>query len=230
MHVLAGLGLLSPNDVHDAVVGELAVVATHKHVDGDGLGLSEPELVARGALYAQAQSTAIAARSQGARSLATALNDLYAPIRDEHGARDLDEKGWLEAMKDDPDAAKTLAAWLDRAKQPTLPPAALAPCFRAGAGEYVAYDAGFDLDATRADKDGRVVGVRADGPAAKAGLKDGDVIEKMQGREGDAEVPVKLSVTREGKRVEVTYAPRGAHGRGQTWTRVKGVTDDRCGL
>jgi hypothetical protein len=106
---------------------------------------------------------------------------------------------------------------------------ARATCFRAGMGEYVAFDPGFDLDATRASPDGKVSGVRPDGPAAKAGLQDGDVVESMQAREADGETPVKLVVTRDGARVTLSYVPRGARGRGQAWTRVPGVPDGKCG-
>jgi C-terminal processing protease CtpA/Prc len=73
-----------------------------------------------------------------------------------------------------------------------------------------------------------VSGVRSDGPAAKAALKDGDLIETMQSRDGDATVPIKLVVKRAGAKVTLSYLPRGPHGRGQVWSRVK-VPDDRCG-
>ncbi|HEY2518034.1 MAG TPA: hypothetical protein VGI39_44490, partial [Polyangiaceae bacterium] len=142
----------------------------------------------------------------------------------------LPPSAWLDALsKEDPDAPKTFDALIEKGGAATLPPSALGPCFRAGVGEYVAFDPGFDLEATRIEKDGKAVGVRADGPAAKAGLKEGDVLESMQAREGDASVPVKLAVTRGGQKLNFTYAPRGAHGRGQTWTRVKGIADDKCG-
>jgi C-terminal processing protease CtpA/Prc len=110
-----------------------------------------------------------------------------------------------------------------------LPPGALGPCFRAGAGEYVAYDPGCDVEATQTSSDARVVGVRDGGPAAKAGLLNGDVVESMTMRNGDVEVPVKLVVGRAGAHVTIAYAPKGARGRGQTWSRVRGVADERCG-
>jgi hypothetical protein len=43
-------------------------------------------------------------------------------------------------------------------------------------------------------------------------------------------VPVKLVVTRAGAKVNVTYLPRGAHGRGQTFIRNRAMTDDRCAI
>jgi C-terminal processing protease CtpA/Prc len=96
-------------------------------------------------------------------------------------------------------------------------------------GEYVAFDPGFDVDATSMDRDGKVKGVRPGGPAAKAGLADGDVVESMVAREDDATVPVKLVVVRAGQKVNISYVPKGARGQGQTWTRVRGVAEDTCG-
>ena len=74
-----------------------------------------------------------------------------------------------------------------------------------------------------------MVGLRDGGPAAKAGLQNGDVIESMESDEDDADVPVKLVVTRAGSKVDLKYVPRGAHGKGQTFTRVAGVPEGKCG-
>ena len=38
-----------------------------------------------------------------------------------------------------------------------------------------------------------------------------------------------IAVMRGGAKVNVTYLPKGAHGRGQTWARVRTVPDDHCG-
>jgi predicted metalloprotease with PDZ domain len=136
---------------------------------------------------------------------------------------------WLGAVgKNDPGAEKTFESLIKRGEPIALPADALGPCFRASIGEYVAFDPGFDLDATRASPESKVSGVRADGPAAKAGLRDGEVVETMQSRDGDATVPIKLVVQRAGAKVTLSYLPRGPHGRGQTWSRLK-VPDDRCG-
>jgi C-terminal processing protease CtpA/Prc len=95
--------------------------------------------------------------------------------------------------------------------------------------EYIAFDPGFDFEATKIAADGKVIGLRDDGPAAKAGLQNGDVIESMEANEDNANVPVKLVVTRAGSKVTLHYVPRGAHGRGQTFTRAAGVAESKCG-
>jgi len=38
-----------------------------------------------------------------------------------------------------------------------------------------------------------------------------------------------LVFDRAGTKKTLTYLPRGAHGRGQTWSRVRGIKDEKCG-
>jgi hypothetical protein len=237
LRLLARLGLLGPDDVRDAVAGELSVLATSPHRSLGNARLAElgpkdevarATLMARGALYATRQAAVIRAHTNGQRSLDGVLAGLVRQAEDRKEAA-FSVSAWLDAVgKDDPDAARTFDALIVRGDPIALPPSALGPCFVPGTGEYVAFDAGFDVEATRASKDGKVAGVRTDGPAARAGLREGDVVESMQAREGDAGVPVKLVVTRAGTKVSIAYPPHGARGRGQTWTRLKQIEDDRC--
>jgi hypothetical protein len=238
MATLAHLGLLPPDDVRYAVAGEIGVVATSPHRTLDNAHLAEKAesdpvaratLMARGALYALRESAQIRARTKGQRGLGAALVALRKRAEASKERR-FSVTDWIGGLaKDDPDAARTFEAVVMRGDPPTLPANTLGPCFRAGTGDYAAYDAGFDVEATRASESGQVVGLRAGGPAAKAGLAAGDVVESMQGRDGDADVAVKLSVVRAGSRIALSYSPRGAVGRGQTWTRVPGLRDDQCG-
>ncbi len=226
-------------DARDAVGGELSVLATSPHRALGNARLAElartdpaarATLMARGALYALREAAVIRARSGGQRGLATVLQGLLRQLEERKTAAAFPLSAWLDAVgADDPDAARTFDALVVRGEAVTLPSDALGPCFRAGTGDYVSYDPGFDVEATRLSPDGKVVGVRAGGPADRAGLREGDVIESMTGRDGDANAPVKLVATRAGARVTVTYAPRGARGRGQTWARVADVPDGRCG-
>jgi hypothetical protein len=238
MLVLSRLGLLTPDDVRGAVAGELSVLATSPDRTMPNARLSElalgdevarATLMARGAVYALREAAVMRAHTSGARGLDSVLVDLVKQAEEKkQGAFAV--AAWVDAIgKADPNAARIFDAYIVRGDPIALPPDALGPCFRAGTGEYVAFDPGFDLDATRASPDGKVSGVRAGGPADKAGLRDGDIVESMQAREGDGEAPVKLVVTRDGARVTLTYVPRGARGRGQTWTRVPGVPDSKCG-
>jgi hypothetical protein len=238
MVTLARLGLLTPDDVNEAVGGELSVLATSpfKAMGNVELGqqwrdpVARATLMARGALYALRESAAIRARTKGQRSLVSVLGDLERQVEDHPAQGPIPLQAWLDAVgKDDPDAGKTFDAVIVKGQAPALPGNALGPCFHAGAGEYVAFDPGFDFDATRVSADGKVVGVRPGGPAAKAGLQNGDVVESMTANEDDASVPVKIVLTRAGAKVNVTYVPRGVHGRGQTFSRNRQLTDDKCG-
>ncbi|HEY3821142.1 MAG TPA: hypothetical protein VGL81_28450 [Polyangiaceae bacterium] len=234
---LARIGLLTPDEVRDAVAGELSVLATSPHRSLDNAHLSalaakdevaRATLMARGALYALDEAAVLRTKSKGQHSLADVLRVLLVQAEGlkQH---DVPLSTWLGVVgKNDPDAEKTFDALVTRGEPIALPPDALGPCFRASAGEYTAFDPGFDLEAARASSDGKVSGVRPDGPAAKAGLKDGDLIESMQARDGDATAPMKLSVQRAGTKVTLSFLPRGARGRGQVWSRVK-LPDDRCG-
>ncbi|HEY8038671.1 MAG TPA: hypothetical protein VIF15_02715 [Polyangiaceae bacterium] len=237
--VLSRLGLLPPDEVKNAVAGELSVLATSPHKALGNARLAElaqkddvarATLMARGALYALRESVAIRARSKGERGLEAVLVGLVKKAEDaKQGA--MTTAAWLDAVgKEDPDAAKTFDALVVRGEPVELPASALGPCFRAGRGEYVAWDPGFDVEATRMSKEGKVVGVRSGGPADRAGVKEGDVVESMHAREGDADVQVKMVVVRAGAKVTVAYLPRGARGKGQTWTRVMGrLEDGKCG-
>jgi hypothetical protein len=234
---LAHIGLLTPDEVRDAVAGELSVLATSPHRSLDNAHLAElatkdevarATLMARGALYALYEAAVLRARTKGQHSLADVLRVLLAQAEGLK-QRDVPLSMWLGAVgKNDPDAEKTFDRLITHGEPIALPPDALGPCFRASTGEYTAFDPGFDLDATRASSDSRVSGVRADGPAARAGLQNGDIVETLQSHDGDATVPIKVVVQRAGAKVTLSYLPRGVHGRGQVWSRLK-VPDDHCG-
>jgi hypothetical protein len=236
--VLGHAGLIGPGDVRDAIGGELSVLATSPLAGKSNAELAamaakddvaRATLTARGALYAARESAAIRARTKGEHGLEAPLTKLTQRAEDDK-KRTFTVADWIaELAKLDPDAAKTFDALVVKGAPMTLAAGTLGPCFRAGVGDYVAFDPGFDVETTRISKDARVAGVREGGPAAKAGLKDGDVVASMTLREGDPDVPVKLVVTRGASQVSITYAPKGVRGRGQTWTRVKGIADDKCG-
>lgn len=236
--VLGRLGLLTPEDQRNAVVGMLSVLATSPHRSLDNVALAQLGLdplarataMARGTLYALRESATIRKNTKDARSMIDVLRGIERGAEDHKDHAPITVQAWLDAVgKDDPDATKTFDTLIAKGGAPDLPTNALGPCFRGGTGEYVAFDPGFDFEATKIAADGKVVGLRDNGPAAKAGLQSGDVIESMEANEENADVPVKLVVTRAGSKATLHYAPRGAHGRGQTFTRVAGVPDSKCG-
>jgi hypothetical protein len=236
--VLGRLGLISHDDQRSAVVGMLSVLATSPHRSLDNVALAQQTrdpvaratAMARGTLYALRESAAIRKNTKDARSLVDVLRTIERGAEDRKDRAPTTVQAWLDAMgKDDPDATRRFDALIARGGAPELPTDALGPCFRTAVAEYTAFDPGFDFEATKIAPDGKVIGLRDSGPAARAGLQNGDVIESMEANEDDADVPVKLVVTRAGSKVTLHYVPRGAHGRGQTFTRVAGVAESKCG-
>jgi predicted metalloprotease with PDZ domain len=104
---------------------------------------------------------------------------------------------WFEAEFD---------RYVERAELIDVPADALAPQFDGRIRPIYEFDAGFDFMASQKQK--MVVGVRPDGPAAKAGLKSGDRLLAMRLR-ADAETEVEMTIERDGRRRDVRYFPRG---------------------
>jgi hypothetical protein len=242
--VLARLALLSTKDLADTLDQQLASLATSAYAGVDSTTVaaraaSDPAahvaLVMRGALYAARESAIIRERTKGERGFESVLATLLARARGTKSGpiTALPLSAWSEAiLHEDPAGLSSFDAIVVHGAPVVLPIHALGPCFRAGTGEYVAFDAGFDLEATRrlpAGAERRAAKLRADGPAARAGLLATDVVTSIDASEGDASVPVVVNVQRSGKKVRISYAPRGARGRGQTWSRIAGVPDDKCG-
>ena len=236
MVTLARLGLLSPDDVKEAVGGELSVLATspYKGKGNEELAglardpVARATLMARGALYALRESAAIRARSKDQRSLVSVLGDLERAAEDHPDQAAISTQAWVDAVtRDDPDAAKTFDALVAKGQPIALPATALGPCFRATTGEYVAFDPGFDFEATSVAtrrQGGRRAPGRPRGEGGPAERRRGRVDDRQRGRRrragedgGDARGA--------GREAERLLHPRGVHGRGQTFTRRP--SDDR---
>ncbi len=237
--LLEHMELLKAEDALDYTRGLLAVQATSAHRGRPNAEIARavatdrearPYLVARGALYAQRLAAVVRARSKGARSLESAIvMPLLVAARDKPGVP-LPERAFVEAVARELGLgeAQALDAFL-QGREVVLPADALGPCFRSHAGEYVAFALGFDLSATLDSPSRVVVGIEPRGPAATGGLADGDVLEDAFYREGHADAPVDLTVSRKGAKVHVRYTPRGEKRKGQLWDRAREVPDAQCG-
>jgi hypothetical protein len=232
--LLRTYGLLEPSEVTDEVMAEAAEQATSPfrgepnaavaaHVDRPG---ARADLVARGALYAALVDGRVRHATKNKRSLETIVRELYAQASATGKA--LPVSTWVTALHADlGDDAASLQRTFESGAEVTLPDDSLGPCYRAAPMRFARFDLGYDADATSAHH--AVAGLEAGGPAARAGVHEGDIIEGADFRDGRADVPVKLTVVRDGKRLPLEYLPRGAEHAGQGWTRIARVAADRCG-
>jgi hypothetical protein len=234
--LLANGGLLRPDELRDELAGETSVIVASPFRGKSNIELAalartdevaRAHLVARGALYAARINALVRDKSKGGWSLDTIVLELLEQARKEKRA--LPASAWVDAV------ARTLgdkernifARTIERGEEVALPTNILGHCYRAGTGDYVAFDLGFDANATRETKTGELMGLVAGGPAARAGVRRGDLVDADY-RDGHTEVPVKLTVKRGSETLHLTYAPTGAHHKGPVWTRLPGISDDKC--
>lgn len=185
-------------------------------------------IVARGVLYALHVDAAIRQKSDQKRTLNDVIRALYGKAKEKRGP--LSTSAWTEALQAEIGARgpEAFAAIIEKGGAIELPSHALGPCFRKETRRYALYDLGFDDVASRAVKPPKAVGVRKDGPAYRAGLRDGDEIVNVQRTAGRSDVPVTVIVARGEKNEAIRYDPAGKAVTGRAWVRVKDVPDEKC--
>jgi predicted metalloprotease with PDZ domain len=234
--LLFRFGLITADELLDELHGLHGLLATSprkgesnaslaQHAGEPGVG---PLLVARGALYATRVDALLHAKSGGKKGLPELLRALYEQARVKQAA--LPTRAWVDTIAAElgEGEAASFAKLIEQGQPIELPEGALGPCFRAGKRRYQAFDLGFDEEATRLSASRVVVGLRAGGPAERAGVKEGDRIVDTVQKRGRSEVPVVLSVERGGEKTTLRYSPVGAAGQGQGWTRKRDVPDEAC--
>jgi hypothetical protein len=235
--ILFRVGLLDPDELRDSVAADLATLYTSpRKAEGNAALAAHVEtegamalLVARGSLYALGANARIRARTDRKRSLDAVMLALLRDAREGH-RRVLPVAAWVDALRAElgDGEARTFAQAIVEGQPPALPPDALGPCFRSAQGRYARYDLGFDEAATKAAPGHAVAGLTRGGPAARAGVRAGDVLVSASFDPGASQGPVTLELTRAGKPLAVTYLPEGQAVPGQVWVRRKEVPSDKC--
>ncbi|HRI67150.1 MAG TPA: hypothetical protein PK156_23060 [Polyangium sp.] len=185
-------------------------------------------LVARGAMYALYVDAAIKQKSNGKRSLNDVIRGLYKKAAEKRGP--LNTSAWTDALQAElgPDGPKDFASIIEKGGNLELPSTALGPCFRKETRTFAQYDLGFDDVASRQTKPPRAAGVRKDGPAYRAGLRDGVEIFNLQRSPGRSDVRAILVVAKGEENQKIEFDPAGAKVKGRGWIRVKDVPDEKC--
>lgn len=185
-------------------------------------------LVARGALYATYVDTAIRQKTSNKRTLNDVIRALYKKASEKRGP--LNNTVWTEALQAElgPSGPKDFEAIIEKGATMDLPSYALGPCFKKEARTYAQYDLGFDDVASRQTKPPKVVGVRKDGPAYRAGLRDGMEIVNLQRNPGRSDVEAVVIVAKGEKNEAIRYEPAGANVKSRGWVRLKDVPDEKC--
>lgn len=187
-----------------------------------------PMLVARGTLYALLVDAAIRQKTTNKRSVNDVIRDLYKKAKEKRGP--LPSSAWSDAVLTEIGSSgpKDFAEIIEKGGTIDIPGNALGPCFRKETRNFFKYDLGFDDAATRKTDPPKIAGVRKDGPAYRAGLRDGDEVIKIQRSPGRSDVEAVVVVTRNGKDETIRYAPAGAKVKGRGWIRLAEVPDEKC--
>ncbi|MCA9663918.1 MAG: hypothetical protein KC486_36670, partial [Myxococcales bacterium] len=209
LHALRGELLTSPlrGETNDALAARAAAA------ESDAQAL----LVARGALYATRLDALLRARGSSLRAL---LRALVAQAHERRSAA-LAEDALLDRIAEN--VGREELAILRRGVLEggpiDVPKGALDPCFDAARRTYTRFDLGFDAARSQDAAPMVLRGVRPGGPAAKAGLREGEPLLSLVASHSDPERPVEIVVERGGEAVTITYKPLGDRVREIGWRR-----------
>jgi hypothetical protein len=233
--LLFRFGWLTPMEALEEAQGLVGTATTSPLRSLDNATLAkrpdDPEvarlLVARGALYAARFDTLLRERTDGKRGLIDVVQELIERARGSKGVLPLES--WNDAVRAELGAGEleNFQRGVEKGEPVELPGGVLGPCFTRARRVYTRYDLGFDRKASWSETPHRALGVRAHGPADKAGLREADVIVASEIAPGQTEAPVALTVERDGERKQIRYVPRGASISGVGWRRNR-VPDAAC--
>lgn len=180
----------------------------------------------RGAMYFAVLNGKVRRASGGTRGIDDLVQTMIQRARD---GQPLSEQVWLDLLRkelgeDGPAVHRNMMSG-----GLVLPESEdFGPCFERVTRKMRRFDLGFDNASITANP--KVIkGLKPDSEAAKAGLKDGDVVAyavALDSVQGDQTRTLDLTVTREGKTFPLSYRPRGAEVDAYQWVRKAGAPDD----
>ncbi|MCB9753055.1 MAG: hypothetical protein H6713_24125 [Myxococcales bacterium] len=109
-----------------------------------------------------------------------------------------------------------------------LPADALGPCFTPTRRTYTRFVLGFDATGSWATTPPTIVGLQPDGPAARAGLREGERLLSITADPDAPREPAEITVERDGQSATVRYRPAGPTVRAQGWKRRPGADPQQC--
>lgn len=182
----------------------------------------------RGAMYLAVLDGRIRRASGGRRS----LDDLVREMNRRRAAGlPTDDAAWVRLVTGElgEDGRKLHEAMMAGALM--LPePGDFGPCFTRTTGAVRRFELGFDPKSLVGGIK-TIRGLQAGSEAAKAGLKDGDVVTyavALDIVQSEPERRLTLQVTRDGTTFPITYLPRGENVEVYQWKRVSGVDAALC--
>lgn len=182
----------------------------------------------RGALYFAVLNGKIRKASGGKRS----IDDLIFVMNGYRNTdKDVTEQTWLDLVKQEL-GEDGLAVHKTMMEGGIVLPESddFGPCFRRVVKKIRQFDVGFDLSSlVNAEK--RITGLKANSEAAKAGIRDGDVVAYGAGLDSvqaDVTRTLTMQVTRGDSMFMVTYLPRGEAVDAYQWERIPGVAEETC--
>lgn len=182
----------------------------------------------RGAMYFAVLDGKIRKASGGKRS----VDDLViAMVERERRGEPTGETAWLDMLDEElgADGPATHAAML-RGELMLPESGGYGPCFMRTTGKVRRFELGFEPKSLVGDVK-TIRDLRSDSEAAKAGLRNGDVVtyaQALDGVQGDPARQLTLQVTRDGRTFPISYLPRAEKVEVYQWKRVPGVPDAAC--
>jgi len=225
---LTRAGFMKPTELREEVENEeqaalASPVAGKSNSDLAAMGTPESRsvLAARGFLYAAHVDAFVRDKSKGARGIEHVLRKLLSVKAD---GRFLTKAQWLDAVASEAGARDDEAfdSIIRDGKVPTLTAKTFGTCLTPQIGTYSHWETGYDSVASFTS--GKVEGVEPNGPAATAGMKDGEYIDGATLKNERGTTTNAVTLVREGKSVTLAYPVKENKARGQRWTA--GKSDD----